>query len=80
MTFTNIESVAAIEVMGGARKGGKVQFGNRNAMIITKKAGIFTVKPRSGWEWDISRISRVLGLAACQQMKIEGKTHFGHSD
>jgi hypothetical protein len=65
MTFTNIESVAAIEVMGGAGKGGKVQFGNRNAMIITKSAGIFALKPRSDWEWDISRISPVLGLATC---------------
>ena len=65
MTFTNIESVAAIEVMGGAGKGGKVQFGNRNAMIITKSAGIFTIKPCGDWEWDISRFSPVLGLATC---------------
>jgi hypothetical protein len=44
MTLTNIESVAAIEVMGGARKGGKVQFGNRNAMIIYEVGRHFCAK------------------------------------
>jgi hypothetical protein len=36
--------------MGGARKGGKVQFGNRNAMIIRKKAAILALQPRSDRE------------------------------
>jgi hypothetical protein len=66
--------------MGGARKGGKVQFGNRNAMIFYEVGRHFRAKTAQrlgmGHIADFQRrgFGRVLAIT------IEDKTHFGHSE
>jgi len=66
--------------MGGARKGGKVHFGNRIAMIIYEVGRHFRAKAARrlgiGHITDFPRpwLVRVLTFT------IEDKTHFGHSE
>jgi hypothetical protein len=66
--------------MGGARKGGKVQFRNRNAMIIYEVGGHFRAKAAQrlgmGHITDFQRC----GFGRVLTITIEDKTHFGRGE
>jgi hypothetical protein len=69
-----------MEVMGGARKGGKVQFGNRQEMIIYEVGRHFRAKAAQrlgmGHITDFQRC----GFGRVLTITIEDKTHLGHGE
>jgi hypothetical protein len=68
-----------IEAMSGAREGGKIQFGNRIAMVLGRGQAFSRARHAAAGklvydECPAPRFCSVLTIM------IEDKTHFGHSE